>query len=80
MFLFNFFGFLFFIAMGSEQIDAYKHAPYVSWQNLFMDGKKYMCSWILVLYLFDISGSGKGTGNGLDGNFDQFCVSCWHSL
>ena len=30
MFLFNFFGFLFFIAMGSEQIDAYKHAPYVS--------------------------------------------------
>jgi len=28
MFLFNFFGFLFFIAMGSEQIDAYKHAPY----------------------------------------------------
>jgi len=28
LFLFNFFGFLFFIAMGSEQIDAYKHAPY----------------------------------------------------
>jgi len=27
LFLFNFFGFLFFIAMGSEQIDAYKHAP-----------------------------------------------------
>ena len=34
MFLFNFFGFLFFIAMGSEQIDAYKHAPYVSLQML----------------------------------------------
>ena len=30
LFLFNFFGFLFFIAMGSEQIDAYKHAPSVS--------------------------------------------------
>jgi len=27
MFLFNFFGFLFYVAMGSEQIDAYKDAP-----------------------------------------------------
>ena len=45
MFLFNFFGFLFFIAMGSEQIDAYKHAPYVSLQMLFMDGE--ICALIL---------------------------------
>ena len=29
MFLFNFFGFLFYVAMGSEQIDAYKDAPQV---------------------------------------------------
>ena len=29
MFLFNFFGFLFYVAIGSEQIDAYKDAPQV---------------------------------------------------
>ena len=67
MFLFNFFGFLFFIAMGSEQIDAYKHAPYVSLQ-MFLSSAS-------VNFVF-VSGSCKSAGNGLDGNFDRLCVSC----
>ena len=74
MFLFNFFGFLFFIAMGSEQIDAYKHAPYVSFRH------SALLLRILIFYQLLISGSFKGSGNGFDGNSDELCVSCRHSL
>ena len=57
MFLFNFFGFLFFIAMGSEQIDAYKHAPYVSLQMLLSSAAG-------VNFVFIFQGVAKARGMG----------------